>query len=584
MSEAGDSPGSPPVGQQFRPTENCSVPSDLSFPDSQWRSVLESACTFPSEIFTEVMLNMIKNPNVTSSHLFRADIFYDSDSDRVPESCNSNGKMNHLKPEYRPWSASWPGFDAERRVVRQLVPRNPQVDTPLVQTCYFFSKQSGDTGCEYRLVLYVPHVHGEEYVPFYHPRVSQLAFLHVFRPCSNTANTSSETGNGTLTLLYRYFPTVEPSSMPKLQRTALRLLQTAHKHGQGQFAGYQKRVHLDRMVPQRRYQDTYTRLKTTYARDLVESWVEVTDPSKHVFEDLAIAAFLIELWRDMYRLPMSIAISTSPSVDTQNSRLAFPGFVDIGCGNGLLVYVLLQEGYHGFGVDARERKTWSTFPGHVRRNLQRKIVVPSIFSSKTTSTDNSVGGVFHSGIFEPGTFIISNHADELTAWTPLLAYLNDSYFIAIPCCSHDLAGARSRLPATRRMNDHDSNEVSRDCPSDDVRRDERRTAQAAETGSLQRSIAQKKMASAYSTLCSYVASLAEDVGFDPESETLRIPSTRNHCVVGRKLRSTLPTDDDEKARVICNVVERELKKSVEVVAAEWTDRVEKLAQKPGSGH
>ncbi|CRK47407.1 hypothetical protein BN1723_020277, partial [Verticillium longisporum] len=112
---------------------------------------------------------------------------------------------------------------------------------------------------------------------------------------------------------------------------------------QGQAAGYVKKVHHDVVIPQARFQDRYSALKLKHAARLVSTWAEVTDPLKHVFEDLGIAAFLIELWADMYR------------------DQPFPGFVDIGCGNGLLVHILLLEGYAGWGFDARERKSWATY-------------------------------------------------------------------------------------------------------------------------------------------------------------------------------------------------------------------------------
>ena len=575
--------------QEFEAIENPSLPPDIKLPDEQWESVLATPCTFPPDIFTTVMFNLIQNPNVTSSHLFRADIFYDSDTDRRQNLHNSDRRFNHLKPEYRPVGASWPGFEQERTIVRQLVPRNPQLDAPLIQTCHFFTASNpetdnGDACREYRLVLYIPHVHKEEEMPFYHPLVSQLAFLHSFQSTSDAKEPGVETGRGTLTLLYRCFANTENSLNPKLLRTGLRLLQTTHKHGQGQLGGYRKRVHLDRVLPQKRFQDTYTRLKTTYARPLVEQWVEVTDPGKHVFEDLAIAAFLVELWRDMYTFPQQKSHSDPALTYKDGSKKTFPGFVDIGCGNGLLVYILIQEGYWGWGFDARERKTWSTFPESVRQNLQQRILVPSVFHGKGLESDSSTTGCLHEGIFEPGTFIISNHADELTAWTPLLGYLNSSAFIAIPCCSHDLSGARGRLPAASKATAETTEQTKHNANSEDGEADARRAAQVAETGSLQRTIVHKKMASAYSTLCSYVASLAEEVGFVAETEILRIPSTRNHCIVGRKVQTKDHVDSAGKAQVVCEIVERELKKSIAVVATEWVERAEKLAQKPGSGH
>lgn len=39
-----------------------------------------------------------------------------------------------------------------------------------------------------------------------------------------------------------------------------------------------------------------------------------------------------------------------------------PSFVDMGCGNGLLVHVLNSEGYNGVGLDVRSRKMWAQYP------------------------------------------------------------------------------------------------------------------------------------------------------------------------------------------------------------------------------
>lgn len=39
-----------------------------------------------------------------------------------------------------------------------------------------------------------------------------------------------------------------------------------------------------------------------------------------------------------------------------------PSFVDMGCGNGLLVHILNSEGYNGVGLDVRSRKMWAQYP------------------------------------------------------------------------------------------------------------------------------------------------------------------------------------------------------------------------------
>lgn len=69
--------------------------------------------------------------------------------------------------------------------------------------------------------------------------------------------------------------------------------------------------------------------RITFPRFLASSWIEKTDPSKHVFEDVAICAWLICLWEKMYPVRES---------DKDEVERAEPegGFVDVGCGNGLL--------------------------------------------------------------------------------------------------------------------------------------------------------------------------------------------------------------------------------------------------------
>ncbi len=39
-----------------------------------------------------------------------------------------------------------------------------------------------------------------------------------------------------------------------------------------------------------------------------------------------------------------------------------PSFIDLGCGNGLLVHILGGEGFRGTGLDIRKRKIWESFP------------------------------------------------------------------------------------------------------------------------------------------------------------------------------------------------------------------------------
>jgi tRNASer (uridine44-2'-O)-methyltransferase len=308
---------------------------------------------------------------------------------------------------------------------------------------------------------------------------------------------------------------------------------------------YQKRSHHDVIISQPRFQTTYACLKTTHAARLLKNWVEATDPTKHVFEDLGIAAFLIEVWKDMYKHPATEPPSSGQTEKSQafqtSSNPPFPGFADLGCGNGILVDILLREGYRGVGLDVRARKTWATFPPSTRSHLLEQILVPQpLFASSLSSDD------FHNGIFPRGTFLISNHADELTAWTPLLAALQASPFLAIPCCSHALSGARFRAPP-----------VPYPKPE--------RTARV-----------NGKQQSAYAALVAYTEFLARECGFETvEREELRIGSTRNVGVLGRWDCSVEEDVVEERVRA---VLERQ------GGGEGWVDRAMKLRKGEGKGH
>lgn len=458
-------------------TENSSCQHGVA----PWRPLFRHPCAFSPDIFNPVMVNLIQNPNINSSWLFRADILLDA-----PGPCSVPSEAEAAPSAPAP---SFAGFELRRCIVRRLIPRNTLRDKPLDQTCLVYEAVSdhGDDAppVEKTLVVYLPHVSAASEMPFYHPIVRGIAFLHEWNAAESC---------GSISISYLFFSDDDRSNV-RLTRTALHLLEVIHKHGKGRLEGYQKRVHHDQLIPQARVQNTYTQLKQKYARGLIESWAETTDPEKHVFEDLCIAAFLVELWADMY------------------GQGPFPGFVDIGCGNGLLVYILNKEGFAGWGFDARARKSWATYniksqtATGEQDSLQELVLLPPPVSRDGLaglSSDAFNEEKTHDGRFPKGTFIISNHADELTPWTPILAAISECPFIAIPCCSHNLAGERYRAPA----------------PKDKTKGD-----------------------SAYSSLVAWVSDITVDCGWEVEQEMLRIPSTRNTALIGRKrARETSPSD------------------------------------------
>lgn len=484
------------------------APDDISFSlqdltGASWTPLFKQDCTFPPEIFTSVMLNLIRNPNINTNHLFRADISLD-----VPYDAETTEYQTDIPPRLTHFT----NFQLKTIMVRTMIPRNPVVDKPLDQSC-LFHESTDDQGNLNSLVTYLPHISSPEESPFYHPAVHGIGFLHQYNPTSK---------DGSISIFYSFFP-AEPRST-KLERTAQHLLAVIYKHGKGCAAGYSKRVQHDVIIPQIRAQTTYSRLKVKYGRTLCENWVEATDPTKHVFEDLAIAAFLIELWADIYK------------------EKSFPGFVDIGCGNGLLVHILVEEGYSGWGFDARRRKSWSSWSQKAQENLKEMVLIPSMLLSsedpKTIqagegNTNISTEAGIHNGEFPKGTFIISNHADELTPWTPILANVSESPFMMIPCCSHRLNGSRFRAPHPKGAQ-----------PS----------------------------TSQYAALVVWISKIAEDCGWVAEKEMLRIPSTRNAAVIGRM--RAVPFEDVDVENVV----------SEYGGATGWEDNALKLVKGATRGH
>lgn len=480
------------MASSLQPYPTGSAPSFEEASGLTWTPLFQQQCSFPPEIFRQVMLNLIRNPNLNSSYLFRADISFDSPitDDVLPPA------------KIPPRLANINGYDLKTIIVRTMIPRNTLLDKPLDQTC-LFHEQFTVSGEVNSLVTYQSHISSAAESPFYHPSVRAIGFLQSFNP---------QTQAGSCSIHFSFFES-EPRST-KLERTAQNLLAVVCKHGKGITDGYVKRVNHDIIIPQAIVQNTYSRLKAKYARALLSSWVECTDPSKHVYEDLSIAAFLIELWAEMYK-------------DTK-----FPGFVDIGCGNGLLVHILLEEGYNGWGFDARKRKSWATYNSKTQENLKELVLIPSVLQ-KGSST--ACGGMTYgngsngegtnqklsqqpstpaitSGEFRTGTFIISNHADELTPWTPILANTSRSPFMMIPCCSHDLSGAKFRAPPVKGL---------------------------------------RSSGSAYASFVTWVSQIAEDCGWVVEKEMLRIPSTRNTALIGRHRMNSFE-EIDLKQLVIAN--------------------------------
>ncbi|KAF8428227.1 hypothetical protein EV426DRAFT_333206 [Tirmania nivea] len=514
------------AAKKFKPTDiSSTAPAVLtratsSFHDDNileaaWRPYLPSlaaSVAFPSSIFTTVMIDMVSNPNYNSSLVMRADVIWDSGDTSMSTAAATAATGTFEGQDTIPRYVSVKGYTLTRRLVRRFIPRNPLLDGYLWQSCLFYREgEDSEKAGAGSLVIYLPHASTPASIPFYHPPVEGIAFLH--HPSQSTSTADAQ-ANYTISIHHLPFPPLStstcapPTNPNRLPRILHHLLSTLATHGRGLLTGYTKRVLHDQLIPRPSLQDTYLRLKAAHSHRLVTSWAESTDPRKHVFEDLLIAAFLIEWWMRIYY--------RSGETPGEGTRRPWVGFVDVGCGNGVLVDVLRREGWCGWGFDARRRKSWEVLmPTSTTGEpwLREMLLIPSLLLAHNGDNGraNELHGVaIHSGLFPPHTFLISNHSDQLTGWTPLLAALSNCPFIAIPCCSYNLSGDKFRAPIP----------TSTSPPS---------PAPSQATPGC----------SAYAALCAWTANLAERVGWVAEKEVLRIPSTRNIAVLGRTRRAAV---------------------------------------------
>jgi len=436
-----------------------------------WMPLISCAADFSIEIFENAVSQLIHHPEYNSTLILRSEVINESDSD-FPELVPSFESLRNI-----------------RCIHRKLLPRRPGRDPSLEQYCTLYGDATDESACPDTLVL-SPIIEPNGSLPYYHPTVFHLAFRYF------------STNPPTLRIEVLPFPNTATDRSSRLYQTCLALLETLHRYGWGAVTNYKKRVLHDCLVPRETYQDVYLLLRERH-KHLVDTWQEVTDPLKHVFEDIGIATFLMLLWRDSFADSESKETEEDPMQPWKTWPRPSGGFLDFGCGNGLLTHILTSEGYTGVGIDVRARSSWTQYPSSTQAALH-------VYAFDPTIADRTY--------FKPGVFIIGNHADELTPWTPVLSSLYDaSGYISIPCCSwaFDAKFERSSTPAFP-------------IPSDNF----------ADSLNLGGDGSNK---SSYSKYRIWLASLSLYCGWEVECETLRIPSTRNWAIVGRKQLKAMST-------------------------------------------
>ncbi|KAK0421303.1 hypothetical protein QR680_015169 [Steinernema hermaphroditum] len=213
------------------------------------------------------------------------------------------------------------------------------------------------------------------------------------------------------------------------------------------------------------YSKTYRRIKATLGKSIVENWSERTDPHKFVYEDCALTAYLTVLFKETNFTPKR--------------------FADVGCGNGLLVKLLKEEGVAGVGIDIRKRKIWNEF------------IADGVELCEATLDPQTV-----SGMPDGVDYLIGNHSDELTPWIPIMAARMKCNFFLLPCCPFDFYAKYTKVKGA--------------------------------SGDSQ-----------YENYMSYIRSIIAKLGFEFREDRLRIPSTKRHAFIANIPDAGLPHNIDQ---------------------------------------
>ncbi|WWD20333.1 hypothetical protein CI109_104809 [Kwoniella shandongensis] len=357
----------------------------------------------------------------------------------------------------------------------------------------------------------------------------------------------------------------------RLDRTCLALLERLYKHGYGQLVGYQKRRVHDVIVPRDNFQDLYLVLKDRHrhldsrAPRPNATSVKLEDVKRHVWkgspssllssshftytsspddthlptdidlsewgeQDVAIAAFLMLLWKDMYPARSGEQMKGGGLEEEREwDSWGRPegGFVDLGCGNGLLVHILVSEGYHGKGYELRSRRTWPLYPLKTQESLiELPIDLPSWFPETIEEWDSGIWENKEHCAVKEDTFLIGNHADELTPWLPLLSLIPSTPvpYLNLPCCLHTLDSTFDTLQYAAPAHPH--------TPTPD---------QGGFESGLEPGVSRYKSYLVWLGWCGLKS------GWLWEKEGLRIPSTKGWGILARKRWTT--KEEDRECRL-----------------------------------
>lgn len=261
-----DTPTRPP----FRPTTRPpSTPSALATPSEAWVEVLVSSCHFGLSTFLATLKDLCLHPERNSGLILRADQL----------------------PPHTPPALIDDGMDFMEDVRVRIMPKQPNRDPKLEQSCLFYRREGSHERPEEGRVIYVPDVKRPEDAPFYYPPVQRLAFRYEgLEPNADDAVEEEVPVRGRISIHYLPWPSLpknlaiprlkprrrsplagppvgdeqgtgvappavqlngtngvetELSMEERIERICHGLLERLYKHGYGHMVGYKKRVHHD---------------------------------------------------------------------------------------------------------------------------------------------------------------------------------------------------------------------------------------------------------------------------------------------------------------------------------------------------
>lgn len=238
--------------------------SSTSSSPLEWIPVVSLEVQCSVEHFQDGLVDLVLQPEHSSSTILRADVLADDELDSP-----SGSGSEELAPFLE-------GYRCVRRLRRRILPNRPQFDWAMEQECLFYQRRvdpedgaddSNETPEREGLVVLLPDFEQlrqedpQGRLPYYHPQVHALAFRYL--PSSSRSSPASLRID--LVPLPSQPAVVAPlAQSDRLFRTALVLVKFTAKLCTGHADGWQKRVHHDLLVGKEEVQDLYQKLKDKY--------------------------------------------------------------------------------------------------------------------------------------------------------------------------------------------------------------------------------------------------------------------------------------------------------------------------------